>query len=110
MYTPSSSAQVIISIIPITGIVFAAIVIFFALLWKHIEIKMLISKNEYHPGKFDLKIFSLLSGLCLVGTGVVLTAVFFLISGLTYAILGGLIPLSLGIMLLIFYRIIKDAK
>lgn len=107
MYTTSPAAQVIISIIPIVGIVFAAMVIFFALLWKHTEIKMRISKNTYNPANFNWKMFSLLSGLCLVGVGIVLSAVFFLISGLTYQLLGGLIPLSLGVMLLIFNKLIS---
>lgn len=107
MNTTSTVAQIIISIIPIVGIVFAAIVIFFALLWKHTEIKMRISKNTYNPVNFNWKIFSLLLGLCLVGVGVVITAIFFLISGFTYALLGGLIPLSLGVMLLIFNKIIS---
>lgn len=101
------AAQVITSIIPIVGIVFAAIVIFFALLWKHNEIKMRISKNTYTPMNFDWKIFSLLSGLCLVGVGIVLSLVFFLVSGFSYELLGGLIPLSLGIMLLIFNKLVS---
>lgn len=107
MNTPCPAAQVIISIIPIVGIVFAAIVIFFALLWKHTEIKMRISKNTYTPMNFDWKIFSLLSGLCLVGVGIVLSLVFFLVSGFSYELLGGLIPLSLGIMLLIFNKLVS---
>ncbi len=107
MNTPCPAAQVIISIIPIVGIVFAAIVIFFALLWKHNEIKMRISKNTYNPMNFNWKMFSLLSGLCLVGVGTVLSVVFFLVSGFTYELLGGLIPLSLGIMLLIFNKLIS---
>ena len=75
------AAQVIVSLIPIVGITFAAIVIFFGLLWKHNEIKMRISKNEYKPQVFNWKIFSLFAGLCLVGVGFAITILFFLISG-----------------------------
>lgn len=104
------AAQVIVSLIPIVGITFAAIVIFFGLLWKHKEIKMRISKNEYHPQVFNWKIFSLFAGLCLVGVGFAITILFFLISGFTYGLLGGLIPFVLGIMFLIFYKIISNEK
>ena len=38
----SQVAQVIISIVPIVGITFAAIIVFFALLWKHRENKLKI--------------------------------------------------------------------
>ena len=88
----------------------AAIVIFFGLLWKHREIKMRISKDEYTPQVFNWKIFSLFAGLCLVGVGFAITILFFLISGFTYGLLGGLIPFILGIMFLIFYKIISNEK
>ncbi|MCQ2598215.1 MAG: hypothetical protein MJ181_10260 [Treponema sp.] len=104
------AAQVIIALVPIVGIGFSALVIFFALLWKHTEIKLRISKNTYNPPVFNWKLFALFSGLCLIGTGISISVVFILISGLTYGLLGGIIPLVLGIMLLIFYKLISDGK
>lgn len=104
------AAQVIIALVPIIGIVFSAFVIFFAVLWKHTEIKLRISKNTYTPPVFDWKIFSLFSGLCLVGVGFAISLVFILISGVTYALLGGLIPLVLGIMILAFYKMVANVK
>ena len=86
------------------------IVIFFGLLWKHNGIKMRISKDEYKPQVFNWKIFSLFAGLCLVGVGFAITILFFLISGFSYGLLGGLIPFVLGIMFLIFYKIISNEK
>ena len=59
----SPAAQVIVSIIPIVGICFAASIIFFALLWKHHENVMLIQKDSYKPPRIDLRNFSLLLGL-----------------------------------------------
>ena len=38
----SNVAEVIISIVPIVGITFAAIIVFFALLWRHKENKLKI--------------------------------------------------------------------
>lgn len=106
----SPAAQVIISIIPIVGITFSAIIIFFALLWHHHEVKMLISKGLYNPPKFNLRIFSLMSGLCLVGVGLVLTVVLFIVNKMSLSVLGGLIPFVLGIMLLVFYNLIHEEK
>ena len=104
------AAQVIIALVPLIGIVFSAVVIFFACLWKHTEIKLRISKNTYNPPVFEWKLFSLLTGLCLLGVGFVISLVFIMVSGISYALLGGLIPFSLGIMLLLFYRIITHVK
>ena len=90
----SPAAQVIVSIIPIVGICFAASIIFFALLWKHHENVMLIQKDLYNPPKIDLRNFSLLLGLCLVGVGIVLSLMFLLLKHLSWGLLGGLIPLA----------------
>ncbi len=103
----SPAAQVIVSIIPIVGICFAASIIFFALLWKHHENVMLIQKDSYNPPKIDLRNFSLLLGLCLVGVGIVLSLMFVLLKHLSWGLLGGLIPLAVGVMLLLFHRISK---
>lgn len=106
----SSAAQVIISIIPIVGIVFAAIILFFALLWKHSETKMRIRQGINSETKFNLKVFSLLGGLCLSGIGIVLTLIFALLSGISWAILGGVVPLSIGLSLLAFYKLNPEFK
>ena len=98
------AAQVIISIIPIVGIVFGGTLVFFYLLWRHKQISLQVKPGNYKPSNFDLKIFSLLLGILLTGVGLVLTIFFALMNGLSYQVLGGLIPLSLGVCLLIFYR------
>ena len=110
MTQTSPAAQVIISLVPVIGIVFSALVIFFAILWKHTETKLRISKNTYNPPVFDWKIFSLFAGLCLVGVGFAISLVFIYISGISYVLLGGLIPFILGIMLLVFYKMVSNVK
>lgn len=104
------AAQVIISLVPIVGITFSALVIFFALLWKHTEIKLRISKNTYNPPVFNLKLFSLFAGLCLIGVGFSISLIFLVVSGITYGLLGGIIPLVLGIMFLIFNKLLPNDK
>ncbi|QTQ15684.1 hypothetical protein [Treponema parvum] len=106
----SAGAQVVLAVIPIVGIVIGGIIIFFYLLWHHHEIKLQIRTGGYKPAKFDLKTFSLLVGLLLTGTGFVLTLFFLLMAGLGYALLGGVIPLVLGLCMLVFYKVNPDFR
>lgn len=101
----SSAAQVIIAIIPIVGIAIGGIVVFFSLLWHHLEVNKQIMAGTYNREKFDLKSYSLLIGLLLTGIGVMLSLFFALTGGLSPALLGGLMPLSIGICLIIFYKV-----
>ncbi len=106
----SAAAQVLISLIPIVGIVFAGTVIFFALLWHHRENSLKIRQGQSTPREYNLKASSLFIGLCLIAVGLVLTVMFALLQGLSYILLGGLIPLAIGIVCIIFYKINPDFK
>ncbi|MDR0553255.1 MAG: hypothetical protein LBG76_00445 [Treponema sp.] len=101
----STAAQVIVAIIPIIGIVIGAVVVFFYLLWNHIRVTLLIKANLYTKPEFDLLTFSLLAGLLLGSVGVALTVFLALVQGLDYGLLGGLIPLSMGAGMLMYYGI-----
>lgn len=103
------AAQVIVSVIPIVGIVIGGTVIFFYLLWRHMQIKLLIKSGNYKPVRFDIKLFALLTGILLTGVGIVLTVLIGIIEGFTYPLLGGLVPLIIGICLVIFYKVYKDS-
>lgn len=103
--TLSTAAQVLISLVPIIGIGFGAVILFFYILWKHHEVKLQIKTGTFVERKFNLKAFSLLTGLILTGIGLILTLVFVLVEGISYAMLGGLIPAVTGIALLIFYKV-----
>ncbi|MCL2174886.1 MAG: hypothetical protein FWB73_02460 [Treponema sp.] len=108
----STSAQVIIAIIPIVGIVMGSVVIFFYLLWNHRRRSLLIKAGLYTRPNFHLLTFSLLSGLLLGTVGVALTILLIVIGNTSYGLLGGIIPLSMGVGLLAFYiikRLEKDA-
>ncbi len=104
----SAAAQVIISIVPIVGISFGALILFFYILWKHHETKLQIKTGTFVPNKFNYAAFSFLTGLLLTGIGLILTAVFAIIDGFSYAILGGLLPMAIGICLLIFFYAYPD--
>ena len=105
MSVPSVAAQVVMSVIPIVGIVMGCVVVFFYLLWSHKEKVLMIERGAYRPNAIELDTFSLLTGILLSGVGGVLTALFIVKDGLQYSLLGGLIPLALGIGLLVFYGI-----
>jgi len=105
----SSAAQIIVALIPIVGIVMGSVVVFFYFLWNYRRRSMLIKAGHFNKPEFDLLSFSLLAGLLLSSVGVVLTV--FLAISLAIAevplmgLLGGLIPLTMGIGLLAYYGI-----
>lgn len=105
MSVPSVAAQVVVSVIPIVGIVMGSVVVFFYLLWNHKEKMLLIQSGAFEPSHLDLDTFCLLAGLLLVGVGGALLVLLILMDGLAYSLLGGLIPLALGAGLLLFYGI-----
>jgi len=106
----SAAAQVLIAVIPIVGIVMGAIVIFFYLLWNHRRRTLLINVGQYKRPQFDLLSFSLLAGLLLGSVGLTLTVFLAIVAGPTYGLLGGIIPLSMGVGLLAYYGIKRGDK
>ncbi len=103
----AAAAQILIAIVPIVGIVMGGVVIFFYLLWRHRQILRLITIGEYKRPVFDLYLFSILTGFLLTGTGLALSFLFMFIEGLSYVLLGGLIPFALGISLVAFYFVTR---
>ena len=103
--TSSSAAQVIISIIPIVGIVMGSVVVFFYLLWNHKRRILLIKAGQYQRPDFDLLSFSLLTGLLLSAVGLALTVFLAIALEINLGLLGGIIPLAVGIGLLAYYGI-----
>ena len=108
--TTSPAAQVIVSIIPLVGIVIGGVVIFFYILLRNTPIKLRIKYGAYEPARCNLKAFVLLTGILLIAVGLVLTVLILIIDGVSYPLLGGLIPLAIGIALIVFYRIYKNVK
>jgi uncharacterized membrane protein YidH (DUF202 family) len=106
----SPAAQVVVAVIPIVGIVIGGIVVFFYLLWRHHEVKLQIQKGTYAPRELNIKMFALLAGLLLVCVGLMLSILFALLDGLSYTLLGGLIPTAIGIGLLVFCKLIEKTK
>jgi hypothetical protein len=108
--TTSYAAQVIISIIPIVGIVMGSVVVFFYLLWNHRRRTLLIKAGQYKRPEFDLLTFSLLAGLLLSTVGIALTVFLAIALRVNFGLLGGIIPLAVGIGLLAYYRIRRNDR
>ncbi|MFP3958644.1 MAG: DUF6249 domain-containing protein [Spirochaetaceae bacterium] len=103
--TVSTAAQVLITVIPIVGIIAGAAIAFFYLLWNHKRKLKLIEQGITPQSELDLDGFSLLTGLLATTVGAALTIFYLLVEKISYALLGGLIPLAVGVGLLLFYRI-----
>ena len=106
----SSAAQVIVSIIPIVGIVMGSVVVFFYLLWNHKRRTLLIKAGQFKRPDFDLLTFSLLTGLLLGAVGLALTVFLAIALGASFGLLGGIIPLAVGIGLLTYYGMKRGDK
>lgn len=101
----TTAAQVIIALIPIVGIVMGSGVVFFYLLWNYKQKVLLIQTKQYEKPVLNLTLFSLFTGLLLGGVGLFLTIFLFLSLGSGMGLLGGLIPLAIGVSLLFFFGI-----
>ena len=105
-----AAVRIIIALIPIVGIVMGSVLIFFYFLWRHKQIMRQIETNIYIRQTVDIYLFCLLLGVILTVTGCVLFGLFYLIAGVGYILLGGLIPLALGISLTVFYAITQRKR
>ncbi|HOK02554.1 MAG TPA: hypothetical protein PKX79_03830 [Spirochaetota bacterium] len=106
----STAAQIIVSIIPIVGIVMGSLIIFFYLLWNYkLKVEM-IKKGIYNKTNFDIDTFSLLSGLLIFFVGLMLVLFFLIKDGFSYSVLSGLIPSAVGLSLLLFFIIRHKTK
>ena len=85
-------------------------VIFSYFLWSHRRRTLLIKSGQYKKPDFDLYTFSLLAGLLLGSTGTTLTIFLAFVTAPGYGLLGGIIPLSIGIGLMSFYGIKRRGK
>ncbi len=100
------AAAVIISIVPLLGVIFGAVLLFFFFLWQYRFRKELIRAGQYQPRLWEhLRVISLLIGSIASSIGLPMFLLFWAIDGVSYSMLGGLIPLFSGLGMLAFYFI-----
>lgn len=68
---------------------------------------LLIQTGHYMRLEFDLRSFCLLAGLLLTSVGLALTIFLAIALGANFGLLGGVIPLALGVGLLLYYTITR---
>jgi pilus assembly protein TadC len=104
----SQTPEVLLSIVPLVGVVTGSVLLFFFLLWRYRLHRELILSGRYVPSFWkNLRIFSLLIGSLSAAIGLPMTVLFFLIDGLAYSTLGGLIPFFAGIGFILFYLLAR---
>jgi hypothetical protein len=103
----SNSYKIVLYLVPIFGIVFGSGFLFSLFYWWHKQRLEMIRSNLYKPVQFNLRLYSFFLGLLLTFTGFVLSLVFIMVLGKSLAMLGGLLPLAVGLSLLTFYKFEK---
>ncbi len=106
-----SIVKLVIALIPVIGILSGSFVIFYFLKWYFEYKKFLINANLYQPFRIkDFRLLILLISILSIASGIPLTIVFIFVYGISLPVLGGAIPLSIGIGLFVFYIITLKKK
>ncbi len=106
-YEPSNGYKIVLFLVPIFGIVFGSVLIsVIAYFWYKQRLE-LIRAGLYKSSGFNFRVYSFFVGLVLSFTGIALLIVFILVLGNSLAMLGGVIPLAIGLSLLTYYKMQK---
>lgn len=107
----STAAEILLSLVPLLGVIFGATLLFFFLLWHYRLRREMIRTGQYTPMfANNIRLLALMVGLLGISSGLPMTILFLLIDGLSYALLGGLLPLCAGIGCVLFYGIARTPE
>jgi len=103
------SAQVLIASLPLVAVVLLAILSFFFILWDYKRKRLIIERGGTPvPRNIDEKL--LLIGIVALFVGVGLLVFFALKTGLSDALLGGIIPTTAGLGIITYYVLVQRRK
>ena len=103
------SAQVLIASLPLVAVVLLAILSFFFILWDYKRKRLIIERGGTPvPRKIDEKL--LLIGIVALFVGVGLLVFFALKTGLSDALLGGIIPTTAGLGIITYYGLVQRKR
>ncbi len=103
------SAQVLIASLPLVAVVLLAILTFFFILWDYRHKRLVIERGGTPvPRNLDEKL--LLIGIVALFVGVGLLVFFALKTGLSDALLGGIIPTTAGLGIITYYVLVQRRK
>ena len=71
---------------------------------------LLIQAGKYAPPAFDLLSFCLLAGMLLAFVGLTLSVFLAALEGFDFGLLGGVIPLAIGLSLLAYYMVRRGER
>ena len=103
------SAQVLIASLPLVAVVLLAVLTFFFILWDYKRKRLIIERGGTPvPRNIDEKL--LLIGIVALFVGVGLLVFFALKTGLSDALLGGIIPTTAGLGIITYYVLVQRRK
>ncbi|MBV6494462.1 MAG: hypothetical protein LDLANPLL_02495 [Turneriella sp.] len=101
---PSSTADIILAIVPMVAVVFGSVLLFFLILYNYRIRREKIRQQLPTESALDhLRFISLLAGCLSFFAGIPLTLFFVFTNPANPGILGGLIPFSAGLGLIVFF-------
>lgn len=103
----SLTSQVLISLVPIIGVLLGTFLFFSLFYFYHKQKVLLIEKGLFKPIRINWSLALVLTGMALMMTGVSITTVFLINKKTGLELLGGLVPLGVGIALFSSYFIIR---
>lgn len=103
------SAQVLIASLPLVAVVLLSVLTFFFILWDYKRKRLIIERGGSPvPRNIDEKL--LLIGIVALFVGVGLLVFFALKTGLSDALLGGIIPTTAGLGIITYYVLVQRRK
>ncbi|MBN2436088.1 MAG: hypothetical protein JXK07_12555 [Spirochaetes bacterium] len=103
------AVQVMITVIPIVGILMGGAVIILFLILNHKQKMAMIRHNYGSKQPIDIVWISLFAGLLLTFIGFVMSLFFIIKEGVEYSLLSGIVPLAAGMGLMIFFTIARKS-
>ena len=103
------SAQILIAALPLVAVVLLTVLTFFFMLWDYRHKRLLVERGGTPvPRNLDEKL--LLIGIVALFVGVGLLVFFALKTGLSDALLGGIIPTTAGLGIITYYVLVQRRK
>ncbi|MBW7858645.1 MAG: hypothetical protein H3C43_10230 [Leptonema sp. (in: Bacteria)] len=108
---PDPIAQIILSLVPVFGIIAGMVVMLVFIRHYYVTRRQLIAAGRLPtPTIRYLRALTLLGGILCISAGLPLTVLFLAVEGVSYSLLGGLIPLFTGIGLLVFFSLSRASE
>lgn len=108
---PDPIAQIILSLVPLFGIIAGMVVMLVFIRHYYVTRRQLIAAGRLPtPTIRYLRALTLLGGILCISAGLPLTVLFLAVEGVSYSLLGGLIPFFIGIGLLVFFSLSRHSE